>query len=125
MSTSKTGKHGHAKAKIIGKDIFTDKKYELNTPTSHTVEVPVVKTVEYRVFDVDGDQLSLLDDDGEVHEEFDVPSNDLGKQLTERWENEFRDLDPSATEFLCVTVTSAMGTDQITKVDKKVDTSKN
>ena len=26
-STSKTGKHGHAKAKITGLDIFTGKKY--------------------------------------------------------------------------------------------------
>ncbi len=40
-STSKTGKHGHAKAKYAGLDIFTGKRYEDAVPTSHNVEAPV------------------------------------------------------------------------------------
>jgi translation initiation factor 5A len=45
ITTSKAGKHGHAKASIVGNDIFTDKKYEDCCPTSHNMEVPnVVKT---------------------------------------------------------------------------------
>ena len=46
-STSKAGKHGHAKATIVGIDIFTGKKYEDACPTSHNIYVPIVKKNEY------------------------------------------------------------------------------
>jgi translation elongation factor IF5A len=49
MSTSKTGKHGHAKVNIVGLDIFTGKKYEDVFPSSHNVEVPFVDRVDYQV----------------------------------------------------------------------------
>merc|ERR1711939_1074997 len=65
-STSKTGKHGHAKAHIIGIDIFTGKKCEDLCPTSHNMMVPIVTKTSYTVMDVTDDgQLSLLTDDGE------------------------------------------------------------
>ena len=46
---SKPGKHGHAKATVMGCDIFTSRKYEMSHPTSHTVEAPVVTRVDYVV----------------------------------------------------------------------------
>jgi len=52
MSTSKAGKHGHAKATIVGTDIFTSKKYEDSCPTSHNMEVPVVKKLELLLIDI-------------------------------------------------------------------------
>lgn len=42
VTTSKTGKHGHAKAHITCVDIFTNKKYEINEPTSHNLDRPRV-----------------------------------------------------------------------------------
>merc|ERR1712190_468043 len=65
VSTSKTGKHGHAKAHIVAIDIFTGKKMEDLCPTSHNLEVPFVKRTEYQVLGAEAgdDHVSLLDGD--------------------------------------------------------------
>lgn len=43
VSTSKTGKHGHAKANFTAIDIFNGKKVEDVVPTTHTTYVPNVR----------------------------------------------------------------------------------
>ena len=76
ISTSKAGKHGHAKATLVGIDIFTDKKYEDSCPTSHNMEVPVVKKTEYPVVDIAKDGfVSLLLASGEMKEDLKLPDN--------------------------------------------------
>ena len=71
-STSKTGKHGHAKAHIVGIDIFTGKKCEDLCPTSHNMSEPIVKKFEYTVMDVtDEGALSLLTAEGEQSKTYD------------------------------------------------------
>merc|ERR1719371_11113 len=73
-STSKTGKHGHAKAHIIGIDIFTGKKCEDLCPTSHNMSVPNVNKDEYTVMDVGDDgTLSLLTAAGEPKDDLNLP----------------------------------------------------
>merc|ERR1711916_89319 len=52
MSTSKTGKHGHAKVHLIATDIFTGKKLEELCPSSHNMNVPIVKRTEYALIDI-------------------------------------------------------------------------
>merc|ERR1712146_511327 len=37
VTSSKTGKHGHAKCHIVALDIFTQKKYEDLCPAGHTL----------------------------------------------------------------------------------------
>ena len=41
VNTSKSGKHGHAKARIVGKDVGTGKTVEDTLPSKHMVQVPV------------------------------------------------------------------------------------
>jgi translation initiation factor 5A len=81
ISTSKTGKHGHAKANITGVDIFTGKKYEDSCPTSHNVEVPNISRIEFQVLNVTDDgQISLLTDSGETKDDLDLPKDTDGKE---------------------------------------------
>ena len=70
MSTSKTGKHGHAKMNIVAIDVLTGKKYEEMTPTSHNVDVPNVKRTEWQVMDSDeAGYLSLMDPEGNTKDD--------------------------------------------------------
>lgn len=91
MSTSKTGKHGHAKVHLVGLDIFTGKKYEDICPSTHNMDVPRVTRVEYTVLGLDNDGFfELMDDVGDTRSDLKlcsgICSNDLGsiqEMLTE------------------------------------------
>ena len=75
VSTSKTGKHGHAKCHFVAQDIFTGKKMEDLVPASHTTNVPFVKKIELQCIGVDDDGfVSLLTDEGEPREDIKLPN---------------------------------------------------
>merc|ERR1712216_996445 len=52
VTTSKTGKHGHAKCHFTATDIFTGKKMEELVPSSHNLEVPIVSREDYTLVDL-------------------------------------------------------------------------
>ena len=67
VSTSKTGKHGHAKCHFVAIDIFTGKKMEDLVPAGHTTAIPFVKKEEYQCIDADDDDfVTVMDSKGET-----------------------------------------------------------
>lgn len=99
MSTSKTGKHGHAKVHMVAIDIFTGKKLEDICPSTHNMEVPIVVRKDFQLIDIDGEFLSLMDDSGETREDIKIPEGELGDEIKDRF---------GADEGLLVAVLSAM-----------------
>ncbi len=81
MSTSKTGKHGHAKVHMVGIDIFTGRKYEDICPSTHNMDVPNVTRRDYTLLDITEDFCSLLQDDGTTKDDLRVPEGDLGESI--------------------------------------------
>lgn len=82
ITTSKAGKHGHAKASIVGIDIFTDKKLEDSAPTSHNVSVPNVTRKELTLLDIAEDGfISLMNEDGSTKDDLKLPEDDVMLQI--------------------------------------------
>jgi len=103
MSTSKTGKHGHAKVNLVGLDIFTSKKYEDISPSTHNMDVPHVRRNEYQLVNIDDGFLNLMNSDGVTKDDVKVPDDDIGKQIQ-------ADFDDG--KELLVTIVAAMGEEQ-------------
>lgn len=114
MSTSKTGKHGHAKVHLVAIDIFTSKKLEDLSPSTHNMDVPNVSRTEYQLvgkrrlqgvkandqIDVDDGFLNLMTQDGTTKDDVKVPEGELGDGITKDFED---------GKDLLVTVIAAMG----------------
>jgi len=74
VSTSKTGKHGHAKCHFVAIDIFSGKKMEDLVPAGHTTSIPFVKKEEYQCIDVDDDGfVTLLTSGGDTRSDVKLP----------------------------------------------------
>lgn len=128
MSTSKTGKHGHAKVHLVATDIFTQKKLEDISPSTHNMDVPNVTRIEYTLVNIDDVSrraseraserscarglgrsrltlasqgfLNLMLPDGTPKDDVKVPEGELGKNI----ETAFED-----GKEVSVTIIAAMG----------------
>lgn len=109
ISTSKTGKHGHAKCHFVAVDIFNNKKVEELVPSSHNLEVPVVTRAEYTLLDIDeDDHMSLMSENGDTREDLKLPgghdeADKLAEQIREGFDN---------GKELVITILQAMGIEQ-------------
>lgn len=102
MSTSKTGKHGHAKVHLVAIDIFTGKKLEDLSPSTHNMDVPNVSRKEFQLLDVTDDGfLSLMDEAGNTKDDVKKPDGEIGERIDKLFTEEGKDVN--------VTVMSAMG----------------
>ncbi|KAK1275889.1 hypothetical protein QJS04_geneDACA003835 [Acorus gramineus] len=106
VSTSKTGKHGHAKCHFVAIDIFNGKKLEDIVPSSHNCDVPHVTRTDYQLIDISEDGfVSLLTENGSTKDDLRLPTDEaLLTQIKDGF-GEGKDL--------VVTVMSAMGEEQI------------
>jgi len=92
MTTSKTGKHGHAKVHLTAIDIFTGKKLEDLSPSTHNMEVPNVTRKEYQLLDISEDGfLSLMSEDGSTKDDVKVPDGEVGDKITKLFRDEEKD----------------------------------
>jgi len=116
MSTSKTGKHGHAKVHLVGIDIFSGKKYEDLCPSTHNMNVPEVTRTDYQLVDISDDgYVSLLQTDGSTKDDLKLPVGEMGDQIKSMFQDEGKDV--------LVTVQGAMGQECIV-VFKEANTTK-
>eukprot|EP01083_Nonionella_stella_P109655 319974_1 len=114
VSTSKTGKHGHAKCNFTAVNIFNNKKLEDMIPSTHGTTVPVVARTEYTLVDIsDEDFMTLMDENGDTREDLKLPT------WPDTYASELR------AEFddgkqLVLTVLKACGQEQV--MSHKIDT---
>jgi len=70
-STSKPGKHGEAKARIVAISVFEGTKKSIVHPVKHKVQVPQIDRRQAQVISIMGDEVQLMD--METYEIFTVP----------------------------------------------------
>ena len=114
VTSSKTGKHGHAKCHFVAIDIFTGKKMEDLVPAGHTTSVPFVKKDELQCIDVDEDGfVTLLTADGDTRPDLKIP--DAMSQPppgADELSNKIRELKEKEVDFYIV-VQSACNIEQV------------
>ncbi|RWW41642.1 hypothetical protein BHE74_00052879, partial [Ensete ventricosum] len=96
VSTSKTGKHGHAKCHFVAIDIFNGKKLEDIVPSSHNCDVCYL--IYWKTL------VSLLMENGNTKDDLRLPSDEALLVQVYGF---------AAGKDLVVTVMSAMGEEQI------------
>uniref|UniRef100_A0A915KJV1 Eukaryotic translation initiation factor 5A n=1 Tax=Romanomermis culicivorax TaxID=13658 RepID=A0A915KJV1_ROMCU len=107
MSTSKTGKHGHAKVHLVAIDIFTGKKYEDICPSTHNMDVPFVKRKDYQLMAINDDgYVSLLDmETCDEKNDLKLPEGEMGAQIRDAFEKD--------ESGILISATTAMGEEAI------------
>ncbi len=72
--TSKTGKHGHAKARIEAMGILDNQKRSIVSPVESKIEVPIVERKPAQIIAFVGDHVQLMD--LKTYQTYEVPKPD-------------------------------------------------
>lgn len=68
--TSRPGKHGHAKVRLVATGMIDNKKRELVMPGHDNIDVPIVEKKTAQVLSIHDDNANVMD--GETFETFDL-----------------------------------------------------
>jgi translation initiation factor 5A len=82
IQTSKSGKHGSAKARLFAHGIFDDNKKIIVKPGDAKVDVPVIEKKAAQVISLSGDYAQLMDLTSYETSDVKIPE-ELKNQLTE------------------------------------------
>lgn len=74
ITTSKPGKHGEAKSRIVAIGIFDSQKHSVVFPVKHKVKIPIIEKKNAQVLAVANREAQLMD--SETFETFQVPLSD-------------------------------------------------
>ena len=68
--SSKSGKHGHAKVRIVAIGLLDNKKRDIVMPAHDNVEVPIIEKKTAQVLSISGEMANIMD--SETYETFDL-----------------------------------------------------
>ncbi len=88
--TSKTGKHGHAKARVVAIGVFDGLKRSIVSPVSSMIEIPMIEKKGGQVISITGDSLQIMD--METFETLETPfpkEKDVANQIIQGVEVEY------------------------------------
>jgi translation initiation factor 5A len=76
-------------------------------PSTHGTTVPIVNKTEWEIIDIDGDELTLMDEAGNQKTDLNLPTypEDLADQIREAWSG--------GENSVIVSVQSAVGIEQV------------
>ena len=77
MQTAKTGKHGHAKARVEGIGILDGQKRTLVSPVDAKVDLPITEKKSAQILAFVGSQIQLMD--METYSTFELPRPKKGE----------------------------------------------
>jgi len=117
MTTSKTGKHGHAKCNLTGTGIFDGKKYECMQSSTHNMDVPNVARIDYDLIDMKDDgYLSLMTPEGDTRDDICVNDPTLRAEIQGRLD----EVENGTAQFSIVSVTILSAMDILKPIVCKV-----
>ena len=110
---SAMGKQGFIKCHFTTTDIFTGQKYDDWIRIEQGTIVPIVNKSDWEVMDIDGDDLTLLDEAGNQKTDLELPTwpEGMAEEIRKAWNG--------GENYVAVTVCSAVGIEQVMAYKKE------